>query len=92
MGRMQVGRFENRAAALDFLVEKYSIKKFPATYAVVEQGPVSTASLRFLKKFPDDLEGEVRIVGHGTNLSAAIADLFKQLKEDIEAPAEGAST
>jgi hypothetical protein len=91
MGRMQVGRFENRAAALDFLVEKYSIKKFPARYSITESVTASV-SFRFLKTFPGDKQGEVQHVGNGLTVSAAIVDLFQQLSEDIEALAEGAST
>jgi hypothetical protein len=90
MGRMQVGRFENRAAALDFLVEKYSTERFVARYSITESVTASVA-FRFRKKFPEGSEGEVQYVGSGINVSTAIADLFKQLGEDIEAPAEGAS-
>lgn len=81
MGRMSVGRFPDRAAALDFLVEKYSTKDTPAKYNILEKG-VSRVSLFFDRDFGNGRFGEVGYVGNGADLTSAIEDLFKQLGDE----------
>jgi hypothetical protein len=78
---MTIGRFPDRAAALDFLVEKYSSEDHRARYVLSER---DTARVVFT--FIGDLgkrKGEIVYVGNGEDLTAAIKDLFKQLKENI---------
>lgn len=85
MGRMGVGRFPDRAAALDYLVEKYSTKEVPARYTIQDSGSSCRAVLNFEREFAKGKLGEVTYSGNGADLSAAVVDLFKQLGEDINA-------
>jgi len=81
---MAVGRFSNRAEALDFLVEKFSTKEHPARYSLLER-ETARVTLNFMKEFGHGKKGEVQYVGNGADLSAAIVDLFKHLDVPVDA-------
>jgi hypothetical protein len=83
MSRMQVGRFQDRAAALNYLVEKFSTEKHNARY-VIRETDISHVSFTFMKEFERGKKGEVTYGGNGADLSEAIADLFTQLGESVE--------
>lgn len=90
MGRMAVGRFPDRAAALDFLVAKLSTKDHPARYSLREEGTARVV-FAYWTKFGNDLEGEAQEIGNGADLSAAIVDLFGKLKLSDELKAQPAA-
>jgi hypothetical protein len=84
MGRMQVGRFSNRADALDYLVARYSTKRVEAKY-ILRDGDVATVIFSFEQEFDKGKRGVVQYSGNGGDLSAAIADLFSRLDLDVNA-------
>jgi hypothetical protein len=81
MGRMSVGRFPNRAAALDYLVEKYGRKDAPAEYKIFERD-TSLVTFTFVKDFGQGRQGPVSYTGNGPDLTTAIAALFVQLGDE----------
>ena len=98
MGRMQVGRFNDRAAALDFLVAKYignadAVAKLKAHvgedelvgYAVREkEGHAARVLFAYDKEFRPGQHGMVTEIGNGADLTAAIVDLFARLGESLD--------
>lgn len=84
-GRLQVGRFPNRAAALDHLVAEYSTKAHAARYTLQETDGVARVVFAFHREFKKGQWGEVQYVGNGTDLSEAIRNLFESLGDSVEA-------
>lgn len=84
-GRLQVGRFPNRAAALDHLVAEYSTREHPAHYTLRDFDGSARVVFTFYREFKKGQWGEVQYVGNGTDLSEAIRNLFESLGDTVEA-------
>lgn len=95
MGRMQVGRFSNRAEAIDFLVTKFPLRdeerkqldpseRDEAQYVVREREGQSALVFKHSRQLSNGKFGIAQYMGTGSDLSEAIVDLFKQLGVEKE--------
>lgn len=83
VSRMKVGKYPTRAAALDFLVEKYSTKEVRARY-VLKDADIACVVFTFERDFGGGKKGEVGYTGNGADLSEAIRDLYDHLGEAVD--------